>query len=82
MYCQVIQNRYTRETIDFFDKEWCHQEFVGLTPSVLNAQKTPLRPSTLDTQLTVARELSRGIPFSRLDLYNESVAFPIRTLTF
>ena len=31
-YCQVIANRSSHETIDFFDMEWTHMEFVGLNP--------------------------------------------------
>ena len=27
-YCQVIRDRRSKETIDFYDMEWKHQEFV------------------------------------------------------
>ena len=30
LYCQVIRDRNEKETIDFYDMEWNHQEFVGL----------------------------------------------------
>lgn len=70
MYCQVIQDRTNRETIDFFDTQWTHQPFVGLTPFVRNAQDAPRRPSNLDMQINVARALSKGIPFSRIDVYD------------
>lgn len=69
-YCQVIQNRNTNETIDFFDTEWNHQEFVGLDSKAENAIEPPLRPKHLDTHLRIARKLSKGIPFSRIDLYD------------
>ena len=69
MYCQVIQDRTTKETIDFFDKEWNHQEFVGLNPTAENAVSPPERPNNLDTHLQIARALSKGIPFSRIDMY-------------
>lgn len=35
MYCQVIQDRTTKETIDFFDMNWIHQEFIGLITDYL-----------------------------------------------
>ena len=30
LYCQVISDRSTNETIDFFDMNWKHMEFTGL----------------------------------------------------
>ena len=72
-YCQVIQDRTTDETIDFFDIEWNHQEFVGLNPTagptVGPAAVTPSRPKHLEEQIMIARKLSQGMPFSRIDLY-------------
>ena len=68
-YCQVIQDRSTRETIDFFDTEWNHLEFIGLNPVAGPAVITPLKPLNLDIHLRIARELSKGIPFSRIDVY-------------
>lgn len=81
-FCQVIQNRSTCETIDFFDTEWNHQEFVGLNPKAENAQRHPKRPEHLDSHISIARELSKGIPFSRIDLFdiNERVLFGEVTL--
>lgn len=68
-FCQVIQDRSQCETIDFFDIDWNHQLFVGLNPIAENAKNLPSRPSNIDTHLYIARELSKGIPFSRIDLY-------------
>ena len=68
-YCQVIQNRNTKETIDFFDVDWNHQDFIGFAKEAVNADATPARPFNLDTHLRIACELSKGIPFSRIDLY-------------
>lgn len=69
-YCQVIQNRSTNETIDFFDTEWNHQDFIGLNPAAGPAAVTPARPANLETQIRIARELSKTLPFSRIDLYD------------
>lgn len=68
-FCQVIQDRNTKETIDFFDTEWIHQDFVGLNPKAVPASVPPSRPNNLDIQLHIAKELSNNIPFSRIDLY-------------
>lgn len=89
-YCQVIQDRNTKETIDFFDTEWNHQDFVGLQSpigeilgvSLKNADKLPLRPSGLKTQLDIARQLSKGLPFSRIDLYEVSEKEYFGEITF
>lgn len=69
-YCQVIQNRTSQETIDFFDTEWTHQDFVGLNPAALPATEQPHRPYNLEEQVRIARELSKDRPFSRVDLYS------------
>lgn len=68
-YCQVIQARSVEETIDLFDTEWNHQEFVGLNRKAGNAGTMPVRPAHLETHLRIARELSKGTPYSRIDLY-------------
>lgn len=73
-YCQVIQNRSTDETIDFFDDEWDHQPFVGLNPAsgpvYKAATKAITPPLDLDIQINIAKALSKNIPFARIDLYN------------
>lgn len=68
-YCQVIQGRNSHETIDFFDTDWNHQEFVGLSPEAGNAAVMPKRPANLEMHMKIARELSKGIPFSQIDVY-------------
>lgn len=68
-YCQVIQARSVEETIDFFDTEWRHLEFVGLNRKAGNSESMPSCPTNLETHLRIARELSKGIPFARIDLY-------------
>lgn len=69
-FCQVIQDRTTNETIDFFDVEWNHQNFIGLNPSVTPSVTPIEKPKNLETHLYIARALSKGIPFSRIDLYD------------
>lgn len=81
-FCQVIQDRSTNETIDFFDKEWNHQEFIGLNPAAVHATTLPVCPVNLDTHLSIARELSKGIPFARIDLYEIGVKTLFGEVTF
>ena len=69
-FCQVIQNRSTNETIDFFDINWIHQEFIGLNPKACHSHIPIDCPANLVTQIQIARKLSNGIPFSRVDLYS------------
>ena len=66
----MIQNRSTNETIDFFDTNWNLQGFIGLNPFAGHSQVTPSRPHDLELQIEIARKLSKGIPFSRIDLYS------------
>ena len=68
-YCQVIANRHTGETIDFYDMDWNHQDFFGLNPSCSNAAKDSPRPARLEEMYRIACVLSEGLPFLRVDLY-------------
>lgn len=68
-YCQVIRDRSTQETIDFYDMNWNHMPFVGLNPECKNG-KTPVPcPTNLEDMKRVCRELAKDIPFARIDLY-------------
>lgn len=81
-YCQVIKDRHSKETIDFFDMEWKHQEFVGLNPAAGPAAVCPSRPVNYGKMQLLARTLSQGLPFSRVDMYeiNEKIYFGEITL--
>lgn len=68
-YCQVIRDRNTCETIDFYDMGWNHQEFVGLNPSAKQGKMQVERPANLNSMQNICRKLSAGIPFLRVDLY-------------
>lgn len=81
-YIQVIQDRNTNETIDFFDTEWNHQEFIGLNPKVKNATKIPDCPHNFNEMLSIARKLSEGIPFVRVDLYQTQEECLFGEMTF
>lgn len=72
-YCQVIRDRSTKETIDFYDMAWEHQDFVGLfsrsDENIRNGDVGVARPILLDEMQEICKQLSRGIPFVRIDLY-------------
>ena len=69
LYCQVIRNRNSGETIDFYDMEWNHQEFVGLNPSARNGLTPVARPECFEQMKDVCRKLAKSLPFVRVDLY-------------
>ncbi|MBQ3070261.1 MAG: hypothetical protein IJD12_01050 [Tidjanibacter sp.] len=68
-YCQVIRDRNTKETIDFYDMEWNHMPFVGLNPVANNGNTSVAKPEHLDTMISVCKKLAKDIPFLRIDLY-------------
>lgn len=68
-YCQVIRDRRSKETIDFYDMEWNHMPFVGLTPIASNGLTPVARPAYLFKMLEISRGLSKEISFSRIDFY-------------
>ena len=68
-YCQVIKDRRAKETIDFFDMEWNHQDFVGLNPSASFSDIQPSKPANFEKMQEIAKKLSHGIRFVRIDLY-------------
>lgn len=70
LYCQVIANRREKETIDFYDQNWTHQDFYGLNPTVPPSGKLIPKPKNFDEMLSIAKKLSKGFPFVRVDLYN------------
>ena len=68
-YCQVIRDRHTEETIDFYDMDWNHMPFVGLNPVARNGLTPVARPVNLETMKEICRKLSKDMKFSRIDLY-------------
>lgn len=72
-FCQVIRDRRTKETIDFYDMKWNHMPFVGLNsllnPFVKNGLTAVEKPHALDVMIDICRKLSKDIPFVRIDLY-------------
>lgn len=69
VYCQVIRDRHSRETIDFYDMNWAHQEFCGLNPLVSNGLTPVVRPASLEMMRQICKKLARVKTFIRIDLY-------------
>lgn len=67
-YCQVIRDRDSSGTIDFFDTEWNHMNFTGLQ-NMPNSTEKIMKPDRYSEMLNLANKLSRGFPFVRVDFY-------------
>lgn len=85
-YCQVICNRSTNETIDFFDMNWEHQQFTGLEfpyrPPISNSSVPIPMPVNFDKMKMMAEKLAENIPFVRVDFYEVSGHMYFGELTF
>lgn len=68
-YCQVITNRSSRETIDFYDNDWNHMPFIGLNKNAIYSNVPIARPTQLEIMLEISSNLSKDFPFARVDLY-------------
>ena len=71
VYCQVIKDRNTDETLDFYDREWKLMEFTGLAtgPEPKRGAYTE-KPIHYEKMLEIAEVLARDTYFVRIDLYN------------
>lgn len=74
-FCQLVSSRYKDEDTrkDVYDSSWTRQEFSG--PLDFNDRpkgySEPIaKPENLELMLDIARKLSSGLKFVRIDLYN------------
>lgn len=83
VYCQVISDRTSNETIDFYDMDWQHQSFTGLAlpKKPFNNYPVPI-PISFDKMKKSAEILSKGIPFVRVDFYEINGKMYFGELTF
>lgn len=82
-YCQVIADRSTNETIDFYDMDWVHQPFTGLgLPLKPFAKKLHDMPKTFELMKKSAKKLAKGIPFVRIDFYEINGKMYFGEITF
>lgn len=80
-YCQVISGRKEKMAIDFFDLEWNHQPFHEpyFFPFSENAIE---KPECYQEMIELAKELSKGFPFLRVDFYQVNGNVYFGELTF
>ena len=71
-YCQVIANRSTDECIDYYDRDWNHQEFIGLSPIAHHSTVAHRSPANYKDMLRMADKIASIVksPFVRVDFYN------------
>lgn len=81
-YCQVIKDRSSHETIDFYDAEWNHQDFIGLNINASHSLSPVCKPRCYAKMLEIASSLSEGIPFVRIDLYEVDDKVKFGEVTF
>lgn len=70
--CQLIQfnrGRFSHHREDFYDAEW---RKLDINWGIPNTAEWRARPTRLDEMLDIARTLSAGIDFLRVDLYQTS----------
>ncbi|WP_165156821.1 ATP-grasp fold amidoligase family protein [Parabacteroides sp. ZJ-118] len=82
VYCQLIGDRSTKETIDFYDMDWNHMPFRGLNPDCENAVDIAPPPKNFERLKTIAARLSKEYPFVRVDLYSVGDEAYFGELTF
>lgn len=70
----IMNDKQENETVDYYDTQWERLTIKQVFP---NSEKPLPRPEQLDTMLYIAKELSKGHPFIRIDLYeaNHQVLF-------
>lgn len=80
-YCQVIRGRGLNETIDFFDMDWNHMPFVGMR-KLPNSPERIIKPEKYNEMIELAKSLSSGFPFVRVDFYYVNNRIYFGELTF
>lgn len=81
-YCQVICDRSTNETIDFFDMNWVHQEFIGLNNNCSNSTTKLLKPYRFEKMKEFAYVLAKNTKFVRIDFYEINRKLYFGEITF
>ena len=75
---QLLNDKQPNETVDYFDTNWKRLNMKQRFPN----SQTPIdKPKTLTEMLDIARKLSKGTKFLRIDLYevNKKIIFSEHT---
>lgn len=72
MFCEVICDRTSNETIDYFDMEWKHQDFIDEAEysKIKNSAKEIEKPDSFEEMKRIANILCEGFTYVRVDLYD------------
>ncbi len=76
---QVITDQHTDERFDYYDAEFNHMDFEHIRP---NSDKPVVKSARFDEMLDIARKLSKGFKFIRVDLYDIDGEIYFSELTF
>ena len=82
LYCQLIKDRNTKETIDFYDSDWNLMEFIGLNPIAIHSNKINKKPLNYKKMLEIASILSEDFDYARVDLYSINNRIYFGEITF
>ena len=84
-FCEVISNRSTCETIDYYDMDWNHQNFIDepQDSKIKNSLELIEKPIAFEEMMRIAEILSAEFPYVRVDLYyiNGHIYFGEMTFT-
>lgn len=82
--CQVVRERRRGRTIDFFDMEWNKQDIVRILSNqpIDTTQKALPIPRGWNDLIEVAKKLSEGFAYVRVDLYEISGKVYFGEMTF
>jgi hypothetical protein len=80
-FCQVISGRNKKMSVDFFDVNWNHQNFVGPKKYTF-AEIAPNKPRNFEKMLGLAKILANGHPFVRIDFYDNDEGVYFGEITF
>ncbi|MDO5151634.1 MAG: ATP-grasp fold amidoligase family protein [Oscillospiraceae bacterium] len=72
VYCQVIKDRNTNETIDFYDMDWNWMNFTRIhqgNQRYPHSAKKQSAPATFPEMKEFSKKLANGLPFARVDYY-------------
>ncbi len=78
--CQVIADRFSGETIDFYDKQWEHMDIKR--PPYRNSSQQIQKPHNYDLMIQLASKLSKGFQYVRVDLYEHDDRVYFGEMTF
>lgn len=78
-FVQVDFDRFSNHTRNFYDMSWKRQPFTILYPP---HPGDTVRPDNFDQMIDIARNLSEGFPFIRVDLYDCAGRIYFGELTF